>query len=101
MNRLEDLTNAKRLAEKGKLDAAYSLAAHWLMENPNDLQAMVVTTFVLRKARKLPEAYHISKKVTELEPAEATGWPRDSFEGSVARGTAAPVRLHRVRGERR
>lgn len=74
MTRVDSLTAARNLAEKGELDDAYRLAAHWLMEDPNDVLAMVVTTFILRKARKLPEAYHISKKVVELAPNDAAGW---------------------------
>lgn len=74
MNRIESLTAARNLAERDELDEAYRLAGNWLMEDPNDVLALVVTTFILRKARKLPEAYHLSKKVTELSPAEPTGW---------------------------
>ena len=74
MTRIESLTAARSLAERGELDEAYRLAGHWLMEDPNDVLAMVIVTFILRKARKLPEAYHISKKVTELAPNDATGW---------------------------
>ncbi len=74
MNRIESLTMARKLAERGELDEAYRLAGNWLMEDPNDVLALVVTTFILRKARKLPEAYHISKKVTELAPNDSAGW---------------------------
>lgn len=74
MNRQEALTAARNLAERGELDEAYRLAGNWLMEDPNDVLALVVCTFILRRARKLPEAYHIAKKVTELAPNDAAGW---------------------------
>jgi tetratricopeptide (TPR) repeat protein len=74
LNRIESLTAARSLAERGELDEAYRLAGNWLMEDPNDVLALVICTFILRKARKLPEAYHIAKKVTELAPSDAAGW---------------------------
>lgn len=74
MNRVESLQIARKLAERGDLDEAYRLAGNWLMEDPNDVLALVVCTFILRRARKLPEAYHIAKKVTELSPNDAAGW---------------------------
>lgn len=73
-DRVACLAKARDLSERGELDEAYRLAGHWLMENPNDVLAMVVLTFILRKARKLPEAYHLAKKVTELDPQGAAGW---------------------------
>jgi tetratricopeptide (TPR) repeat protein len=72
--RVEELTKARQLAEAGELDQAYAFASRWLIEDPNDVLAMVICTFILRKARKLPEAYHLSKKVTELAPSDAAGW---------------------------
>jgi tetratricopeptide (TPR) repeat protein len=74
LNRIESLTAARSLAERGELDEAYRLAGNWLMEDPNDVLALVICTFILRKARKLPEAYHIAKKVTELSPNDAASW---------------------------
>lgn len=74
MIREEELTLAKNLAERGDLDKAYAYASRWLIEDPNDVLALVICTFILRKARKLPEAYHIAKKVTELAPENAAGW---------------------------
>lgn len=74
MIREEELANAKILAERGDLDKSYQLVQRWLIEDPNDVLALVLCTFILRKARKLPEAYHISKKVTELAPNESAGW---------------------------
>lgn len=74
MIREEELTTARNLAEKGELDRSYQIATRWLIENPNDILALVIMTFVLRKSRKLPEAYHISKKVTDLDPNEVAGW---------------------------
>jgi tetratricopeptide (TPR) repeat protein len=74
MNRMEALTAARNLSERGELDEAYRLVGHWLLEDPNDVLALVVCTFILRKARKLPEAFHIAKKVTELAPNDATSW---------------------------
>lgn len=74
MIRDEELTQARALAERGELDHAYKIVQRWLIENPNDIVALVICTFILRKSRKLPEAYHISKKVTELAPNEPAGW---------------------------
>lgn len=74
MIRDEELTLAKNLAEAGEVDRSYQLASRWLIEDPNDVLALVIMTYVLRKARKIPEAYHIGKKVTELSPNEPAGW---------------------------
>jgi tetratricopeptide (TPR) repeat protein len=72
--RISELSKARTLAESGELDQSMRLAEHWLMENPNDIQALVVASFVLRRARKLPQAYHLSRRITELEPSEPAGW---------------------------
>ena len=74
MNRVESLTQARKFAETGQGEKAYEIAGHWLMEDPNDVLALVIMTFVLRKARRLPEAYHIAKKVSELAPEDAASW---------------------------
>lgn len=74
MIRVEELTLARKHAERGDPDVAYNIASRWLIEDPNDILAMVIMTYVLRKARKLPEAYHLAKKVTELSPEDASGW---------------------------
>jgi tetratricopeptide (TPR) repeat protein len=74
MTRIEELTKARALSEAGELDKAMGIAERYLFEDPNDIQALVVVTFVLRRARKLPQAYHIARRVTELEPNEAAGW---------------------------
>jgi tetratricopeptide (TPR) repeat protein len=72
--RLADLTKARALSESGELDKAMAIAERYLFEDPNDIQALVVMTFILRRARKLPQAYHIAKRVTEMEPNEPAGW---------------------------
>jgi tetratricopeptide (TPR) repeat protein len=74
MIREQDLSIARTFAENGELDQAYLIVKNWLMENPNDVLALVILTFVLRKARKLPEAFHIAKKVTDLDPTSPAGW---------------------------
>lgn len=72
--RISDLQQARRFAEANEPDQALKLAEHWLMENPDDIQALVVASFVLRRVRKLPQAYHLSRRITELEPKEPAGW---------------------------
>lgn len=73
MNRNE-LYRAKKLAEANEVDKAYIIAAAFLLENPNDIPAMIVCTYVLRRSRRLAEAYHMAKRVTDLEPTEVSGW---------------------------
>ncbi len=44
------------------------------MENPNDARALCVGSFVLRRMGHLPQAYHMARSATQLEPNTPIPW---------------------------
>jgi predicted Zn-dependent protease len=50
-----------KLLEEGELDKAFEALDEVLMKDPNDAQAMVLASEVLKKAKKLPIAYSMAR----------------------------------------
>lgn len=69
-----DLLQAKELAESGELDASWKLVNAALSENTNDSRGLLLMTFILEKAGRVPEAYHIAKRFCDIYPGEPAGW---------------------------
>jgi tetratricopeptide (TPR) repeat protein len=44
------------------------------MQNPNDAQALCVASDIMKKAKKLPIAYSLSKRASELRPERCEPW---------------------------
>ncbi len=66
--------NASKLLDAGEPDKAFELIDVKLRENPNDAQALVIASNVLKRAKKLPIAYSLAKRATEIEPNRAEVW---------------------------
>lgn len=69
-----DLSRARQLSDSGDPEGAWRLIEPHLMRDPDDRQALCVAAFVLRKAGRLPMAHAFARRLTQLEPGEATGW---------------------------
>ncbi len=65
---------AKELAEHGKVDLAWKLIDKLLIENPNDVQALTMGSYLMHKMGGLTQAYHFAKAATALMPNNAAAW---------------------------
>ena len=72
--RERELALARQLAEVGELDEAYKLADKWLSIDPNDGPMLTVLTSVMIQSEKKPIAYHLSRKLCEVAPNNASSW---------------------------
>ena len=74
MSRKDELEQAKTLAEQGDFDNAYAIADRYLKNNPEDPPFMTVMVYCLLACEKTTVAYHMAKRVTQLQPKEPSGW---------------------------
>jgi tetratricopeptide (TPR) repeat protein len=65
---------AKELVEHGKTELAWKLIDKLLIENPNDVQALTLASYVMHKLGGLTQAYHFAKAATVLMPTNAAAW---------------------------
>lgn len=62
------------LIDAGEIDKAYELIDAVLMKNPNDAQALCLASDIMKKAKKLPLAYSLAKRASELRPERPETW---------------------------
>src|SRR5712692_7725171 len=60
--------------EHGKTELAWKLIDKLLIENPNDVQALTLASYVMHKLGGLTQAYHFAKAATGLMPTNAAAW---------------------------
>lgn len=65
---------ATALMAAGEIDKAYAVVDEVLLRNPNDAQALCIASDVMKKAKKLPIAYSLAKRASELRPDRAEAW---------------------------
>ena len=65
---------AKELVEHGKTELAWKLVDKLLIENPNDVQALTMASYIMHKLGGLTQAYHFAKAATLLRPDNAAAW---------------------------
>lgn len=68
------IKRAKALYDADDLDAAYAAVDEYMMREPNDAQALILAASILKKAKKVPIAYHLAKRATELRPDRSETW---------------------------
>lgn len=73
-NRQIDLALADELTKRGELDDAWAKVEPHLTENPDDALALGVASVILKKAKKLPVAYHMARRAAELAPEKFAAW---------------------------
>lgn len=71
---LDSIAQAATLGEQGKLDIAWKLLAPRLIENPNDIRALVTGAYVMRRLGALPQAYHFAAAAIKGAPRDAGAW---------------------------
>lgn len=69
-----NLKLADELCKKGELDQAWNLVEPYLNENPDDALALGIGSHVMKKAKKLPIAYHMARRSVELAPEKFAAW---------------------------
>jgi tetratricopeptide (TPR) repeat protein len=74
MTRETDLKHADELTKKGDLDEAWAMVEPHLTENPDDALALGIGSVILKKAKKLPVAYHMARRAVELAPEKFAAW---------------------------
>lgn len=65
---------AKELSEYGKTEVAWKLIDKLLIENPNNVQALTMASYLMNKMGGLTQAYHFARAATQLVPNDAAAW---------------------------
>lgn len=71
---LDKYQEAADLGERGKLEQAWKLTGKMLMDDPNDLKALVTGSYLMRRMGGLPQAYHFAKAATIIAPRDSGAW---------------------------
>lgn len=72
---MDDLyLTAKELSEHGKTELAWKLMERLLTENPSDVRALIMGSWLANKLGKFVEAYLYAKVATDLAPKDASAW---------------------------
>lgn len=70
----DDYQTAADLGEHGKSEIAWKIIGRLLIENPNDVRALVTGSYLMRNMGGLPQAYHFAKAATQIIPNDAAAW---------------------------
>lgn len=70
----KELLAAHGYLESGDIEKADRIVNSHLMRQPDDPQAMCLQVDILKKAKRVPAAYHIAKRLTELRPDRGEAW---------------------------
>jgi tetratricopeptide (TPR) repeat protein len=65
---------AAALIDAGELDKAWEIVESVLMQNPNDAQGLCVAADIMKKAKRLPVAYSLAKRASEIRPERCEPW---------------------------
>ena len=70
----EQVERANRLYLEGQHAKAGALVEEYLLDNPDDAQALVIAAGVQHKAGHTAIAYHLARRAVELRPDRAETW---------------------------
>lgn len=65
---------AKQLVEHGEPDEAWKIVDDEMYSHPNDVPALMMASFVMDQAKRLPMFYQLSKRVVTLAPHLSYAW---------------------------
>lgn len=65
---------AADLGEQGKLEAAWKICSKLLVDDPNDVRALVTGSYIMRRMGMLPAAYHFAKSATRIWERDSAAW---------------------------
>lgn len=68
------IRKAQALYNADDLVEAATVVQDYLAKEPNDAQALVLASTILKKAKKTPIAYSLAKRATELRPERSEAW---------------------------
>lgn len=68
------IARASKLLNAGEIDQAYAILNDVLLRNPDDAQALCMASDIMKKAKKLPIAYQLAKRASELRPERPEVW---------------------------
>lgn len=69
-----ELNKAAAFIESGDIEKADRIVNEHLMRNPDDAQALCLVVDILKKAKRIPAAYHLAKRATELRVDRPEPW---------------------------
>jgi tetratricopeptide (TPR) repeat protein len=70
----QELVKALEFIERGDIEKADRIVNEHLMKSPDDAQALTLQVDILKKAKRIPAAYQIAKRATELRPDRSETW---------------------------
>lgn len=65
---------ARELIDSDDIERADKILNDHLLKNPDDALALAMVVEIMKKAKRIPAAYHLAKRVTELRPDRAEAW---------------------------
>lgn len=65
---------AKRLCDQGNYDDAWTLAEKLMLDEPHKANPLILGSYVMWKLRRLPLAYNLGIRATQVAPHEASAW---------------------------
>ena len=68
------LNVAQDLAEAGDYDRAYAICDKELSSDPNNYRWLTIMVYIMLQTEKPTIAYHLARRVADLEPRKAAGW---------------------------
>src|SRR5687767_9738297 len=68
------IKRAKALFDAGDIDQAYEVLDGYMLREPNDAQALTLAATILKRVKKVPLAYGLAKRATELRPDRSETW---------------------------
>jgi tetratricopeptide (TPR) repeat protein len=71
---MERLSAARRLVEMKEYDDAWNVVNDILIDDPNNVPALTMGTSIYDKARRLPLAYQMARRVVDLAPNLSSSW---------------------------
>lgn len=72
--KIADLLRAKRFAETRQSNEAWKIVEPYLLDNPDDLQALDIAAYTFEMAENPVVAHALYKRVTEVAPTGSQSW---------------------------
>lgn len=68
------LHRVAELYERDEVEESFELINQFLLDEPNDAQAIVLCAGILKKARKFPLAYNMAQRAVQMRPDKCETW---------------------------
>lgn len=74
MAKADDLQKARSLVEANRPAEAWAIIERYLLDDPEDPQALIVAGFMNVRVRNYPMAYLYARRLTEIIPRDPAAW---------------------------